>query len=575
MKKVGLIIVGIIICCSILITIKNYSNNQGIVVSNSNTNLDTMAIMIKESGSNTYKSSSSPAVPRGSYLLNYEKTYCENGENVLNYDSSTGKISISTLGADKCYLYFDYYQAPVINKVSFTVGETSISLNVTSTKGTNDITNYYYSNDSGKTFKKSANNKYSFTDLTACKLYNFVIYAEDTSGYKSELYKANKAPSVSSMLANKKILCDNNGQTYIDSVVQNHGPEYSNGETESIVNDINTNTNILYSEDDYGNSYFYVGKVNNNWLKFGKYQKDYVKYRGYISNYGPEQSEIDYDSLDECNSSASECREVKYASAGDDIYWRIVRINGDGTIRIVYNGTVAPIKETEYVLDSDITSIGSGYFHNEMLNDSTDSINIIYIRHYQFLEDTLHPVASSGAYDSNAKTYLENWYSNYFYTANLQGYISDQTFCNDRTLYNYYSNAEITDISTAKSSYWRSAATLRIDDKLSLKCSNDNDKFSATSKFGNASLNYSVGLLTMDEVALAGANGYLFNGTKYYFTMTPIEYYEYYGMSSFGKDIFMNFQGGETAFFKPVINLSSSVYFKGSGSWDDPYVIVN
>ena len=37
----------------------------------------------------------------------------------------------------------------------------------------------------------------------------------------------------------------------------------------------------------------------------------------------------------------------------------------------------------------------------------------------------------------------------------------------------------------------------------------------------------------------------------------------------------MNFQGGETAFFKPVINLSSSVYFKGSGSWDDTYVIVN
>lgn len=558
MKKVGLIIVGIIICCSILITVKNHCNNQGIVVSNSNANLDTMAIMIKDSNSNTYKKSSLTSVPKGSYLLNYEKTYCENGGSVLNYDSSTGKISISTLGADKCYLYFDYYQVPIINNVSFNISETSISLNITSTKGSNDISSYYYSNDNGVTFKKSTNNTYSFTDLTACNPYNFVIYAEDTKGYKSKLYKANKAPSASSMLANKKILCDNKGS-------------------------------IKSTQDDVGTSYYYIdgdGTVSN-WLKFGTYTEDYIKYRGEMSGSGIPN---DFDTMEECTAAnASNCREIKYASAGDDIYWRIIRINGDNSIRILYNGTVAPTgKEYE---NSELTSIGINFFPNKDWYNGTygykEFYKVLFVSYQIDQNYSVHGNKhnSSVVYDSNAKTYLENWFSKYMLNYYNEGIITDQIFCNDRTLYSQGTEFISTLNNMDSSASYNYGFYQRYNNsQLSLVCPNFDDKFTVNynSSWGNGSLTYPVGLLTGDEAVLIGKNSFLFSpavdSETNYFSMTPfnkinLDYYFTYGIS--GTLSLGVIDNTPTGYFRPVINLSSSVYFKGSGSWDDPYVIAN
>lgn len=555
MKKINLIIIAIILCFSILTTIKIRNSNQKITINNSKKNSGTMAIMIKESGSNTYKSSSS-SVPKGSYLLNYEKTYCENGGNVLNYDSSTGKISISTLGSDKCYLYFDYYQVPVINNVLFDISETSISLNVNSTKGSNDISSYYYSNDNGATFNKSTSTTYSFTNLTTCNLYNFVIYAEDTKGYKSELYKANRAPSASSMLANKKIICDGK-------------------------------SSILSTQDDVGTSYYYTdedGKVNN-WLKFGTYTEDYIKYRGEMPG---TTIPNDYDTMEECiSNNASDCREIKYASAGDDIYWRIIRINGDNSIRILYSGTIVPTGN-DYI-NNELTSIGISYFSNKDWYNGTygfkEFYKVLFLSYQIDQSYSLHgnKYNSSVVYDSNAKTYLENWFSKYMINYYNEGIITDQIFCNDRTLYSQ--GAEFTStLNNMDSSYYYYGFYQRYNNsQLSLVCPNFDDKFTVNydSSWGNGSLEYPVGLLTGDEALLIGDNSFLFisdDSDNNNFSMTP------YG----GNDLSMYFTFGlsgtislsvtdnsPTGYFKPVINLSSNVYFKGSGSWDDPYIIAN
>lgn len=557
MRKIKLIVIGILFCFGILVSIKICNNNQKIVINSSKSDLDVMAIMIKGSGSNTYKSSSSSAVPKGSYLLNYEKTYCENGGSVLNYNSSTGKISISTLGADKCYLYFDYYQSPVINKVSFTVGETSISLNVTSTKGTNDITNYYYSSDNGATFNKSTSTTYKFTNLTACNLYNFVVYAEDTSGYKSKLYKANKTPSASSMLANKKILCDNKGS-------------------------------VKSTQDDVGTSYYYIdgdGTVSN-WLKFGTYTEDYIKYRGEMSGSGILN---DYDTMEECISdNASNCTEIKYASAGDDIYWRIIRINGDNSIRILYNGTVAPT--SEYYRNNELTSIGINYFPNKDWYSGTygyeEFYKILFLSYQIDQNYSLHGNKhnSSVVYDSNAKTYLENWFSKYMINYYNEGIITDQIFCNDRTLYMQGAEFNST-LNNMDFSYDYNYGFYQRynNNQLSLVCPNFDDKFTVNynSSWGNGSLTYPVGLLTGDEALLIGNYSFLFisdDSNPNYFSMTPfdevnLDYYFTYGIS--GTLSLGIIDNAPTGYFKPVINLSSRVYFKGSGSWDDPYVIAN
>ena len=63
-----------------------------------------LAIMIK-GDSGEYVSSNE--IPKGNYVLNEEKTVCENGGKVVSYNNSTGQIGFSFLGSDRCSLYFD------------------------------------------------------------------------------------------------------------------------------------------------------------------------------------------------------------------------------------------------------------------------------------------------------------------------------------------------------------------------------------------------------------------------------------------------------------------------------------
>ena len=88
-----------------------------------------LAIMIKnESGEYT----SSDAIPKGNYVLNEEKTICENNGKVLNYDSTLGKVSFSFIGSDRCSLYFDKIidtEKPVISNL--TVNDTTVTATLT------------------------------------------------------------------------------------------------------------------------------------------------------------------------------------------------------------------------------------------------------------------------------------------------------------------------------------------------------------------------------------------------------------------------------------------------------------
>src|SRR5699024_8102238 len=86
-------------------------------------------------------------------------------------------------------------------------------------------------------------------------------------------------------------------------------------------------TNGLYSaEDEDGISYYYRGNINNNYVQFGEYTSDYYVYE---SNGRYFQSLA---SCQEYNSSCSESNRVKLASKGEKMYWKIVRINGDGSL---------------------------------------------------------------------------------------------------------------------------------------------------------------------------------------------------------------------------------------------------
>ena len=88
-----------------------------------------LAIMVKGESGNYI---SSDAIPKGNYVLNEEKTVCENNGKVLNYDSATGKVSFSFVGSDRCSLYFDKIidnEKPVISNL--VVNGTTITATLT------------------------------------------------------------------------------------------------------------------------------------------------------------------------------------------------------------------------------------------------------------------------------------------------------------------------------------------------------------------------------------------------------------------------------------------------------------
>lgn len=77
---------------------------------------------------------------------------------------------------------------PVISKVETSKTSNSITATVTATKGTNNISKYYYSIDNGSTFTESTSNSYTFNNLSNNTNYRIVAKVMDTNGKYSNTY---------------------------------------------------------------------------------------------------------------------------------------------------------------------------------------------------------------------------------------------------------------------------------------------------------------------------------------------------------------------------------------------------
>ena len=114
-----------------------------------------------------------------------------------------------------------------------------------------------------------------------------------------------------------------------------------------------------------------------------------------------------------------------------------------------------------------------------------------------------------------------------------------------------------------------------------LTCLQKNDAFTVndTNK-GNGVLTYGIGLVTTDEVVLAGgwsssnSNYYLHSGQNYW-TMSPGYFSGYYYAlerivgSSGAADRYFSIYNTRGA--RPVLNLSSEILNNGNGTASDPY----
>ena len=291
--------------------------------------------------------------------------------------------------------------------------------------------------------------------------------------------------------------------------------------------------------DDLGTSYYYRGAVDNNWVKFGK-------------------------------------------EGTKDIYWRIIRINGDGSIRMIYSGTTAPTESTKVVMTGTGTRITVDNTNTFKFNSSYK--NPSYVG-YMFTEGQQHGNSTS----STIKTAIDNWYKTTTLEtdATTKELVSqDQIFCNDRSATTSDSGTpgEISgSMSTSTTYYYGAYARLVKNKKPKLTCTTASDKFTVNTSNGNGALTYPVGLITADEVAMAGGKFGTGNSTyylytnQYYWSGSPSDIdssgyadeFIVYSSGSIGINYVVDYGIGA----RPVVSLSSKAKLSGSGTYDDVYTV--
>ena len=180
-------------------------------------------------------------------------------------------------------------------------------------------------------------------------------------------------------------------------------------------------------------------------------------------------------------------------------YWRIIRTNSDGSIRLLYHGTS--------------TTATDAYIGKSAFNSSLDSPK--YVGYMYGNSDTTPEEARTNTNDSTIKTYIDNWYANNMtsYTKYLS---TTAVYCNDREL-----ESEAT-YSTTEEFNFKSYERLDTNKAPSYDCTNDNDKFTVDASTGNGKLTYPIALMTADEIAYAGGVAYK-KAPMWYYTNSSLE----------------------------------------------------
>lgn len=291
-----------------------------------------------------------------------------------------------------------------------------------------------------------------------------------------------------------------------DNVVTDGKPDFSS---------TNTSTGAFYkSTDNFGTTYYFRGNVTNNYVLFGGF------------------------------------------------YWRIVRINGNNSVRLIYQGTAS---------DGNGTT-GNGYYEDETKNAVNKTRKHSYVRYYYKSNSTEY---------STIRKSIDSWYN-----TNLNSFANfmdpDAGYCND-----YSTTSGTYGDSTSSSSVTFSGHGRLSSHNPTTICARQYYETPTTSNTGTKSLPYPVGTISMDEVMQAGgsnsnnSNYYLHTGTSF-FTMTPYEFeykkvgvlYYYYprvlNVNSSGK--LANVDVYTKHGYRPVINIASYIYWsRGNGTAAAPY----
>ena len=283
------------------------------------------------------------------------------------------------------------------------------------------------------------------------------------------------------------------------------------------------NTNTLYTSTEGSKTvYYFAGNATDNWVKFGK------------------------------------------NASNQDLYWRIIRTNSDGSVRLLYHGTS--------------TTTTDAYIGTSAFNSSYD--NIAYV---SYMYGSLGSISSARENTNNStiKTTIDNWYISNLEAKGYTKYLSTTAvYCNDRSISSDSINfGAFTRLGTNKTPSYDCAAT--------------EDKFTVDTSTGNGKLTYPIALMTADEVSFAGGlygantpTWYYYNsvngsstGSKFWWLLSPLD------SSTSGSSMFIvrgssnpgrlnyNYVNSNNG-VRPALSLKSCVkYSSGDGSAENPYTI--
>mgnify|MGYP003367607260 CR=1 FL=1 len=261
---------------------------------------------------------------------------------------------------------------------------------------------------------------------------------------------------------------------------------------------------------------------------------------------------------------------VKFAG----FYWRIIRTNHDGSIRLLYAGT-----------SPDTTS---GYIGTSSFNSSYNSPKYVG---YMYGTDGSLSESRTNTNDSTIKTYIDTWYSNNL--SSYSKYISTEAvYCNDRQLDSGQT------WSTSSSTYFSYITYTRLDyitngakASPTYDCADSHDAFSGSN--ADAELTYPISLMTADEINIAGglartdAPAYYYlnsagdsiTGDVWWWSLSPIYWdrsrsYVWYVLVSDSPGYLDSGTVYNSLGVRPAISLKTcALWTSGNGAPETPYEI--
>jgi len=309
---------------------------------------------------------------------------------------------------------------------------------------------------------------------------------------------------------------------------------------------------LYQMEDDYGISYYFRGASENNYVRFGR------------------------------------------NSSGQDMWWRIIRINGDGSMRMQYDG-VGTSGTNTYTRGFALT--------NQSWNSKSNDA-----KHVGWMfggadgsASTSKELAQRNETDSQIKIVVDNWYKTNIVDTGYSSYVHDAIFCNDRSI----PGKDITNLTidtglgygTNLTGYGAMGRFRTGNNSPNLSahpnpqplftCPQDNDKFTVrTESGGNGNLTYPVGLITADEVVAAGSGKYNIDNTNFYlykegiyWTFSPeiMSYHKISTMFAVYDGHLYDPRGYDSNSIAPVINLKPDYLnrLQGDGTLQNPYFLPN